>query len=216
MNIRNVVSWLFSLAMIGAGLALVTLFFAGQLSLLSNEGSGAKPGPGGAGPIVSGREGAVDKEFAGNGGEAASAPEDKTLKLTIPKMSRIEKDTIPYTTGDDEPALKANAGIHLKGTGFPWEDEANVYIAGHRLGFPGTDSFLAFYDQQKLQNGDEIYVTDSEGNRYTYRVFEEFVVQPEDLYVTEPVEGKNILTLQTCTLPNYTERLVTRAELVDA
>ncbi len=214
MNIRNVVSWLFSLAMIGTGLALVTLFFAGQLSLLSSAGD--EPGPGGTGPIISGGEGAAEKKSAGNREEADAAPEDKTLKLTIPKMGRIEKDTIPYTTGDDEPALKANAGIHLKGTGFPWEDEANVYIAGHRLGFPGTDSFLAFYDQQKLQNGDEIYVTDSEGNRYTYRVFEEFVVQPEDLYVTEPVEGKNILTLQTCTLPNYTERLVTRAELVDA
>lgn len=216
MNIRNVVSWLFSLAMIGAGLALVTLFFAGQLSLLSNAGSREEPGPEGTGPIISGSESTAEKEPTGERGETGAAPEDKTLTLTVPKMGRIEKDTVPYTTGDDGPALKANAGIHLKGTGFPWEDEANVYIAGHRLGFPGTDSFLAFYDQQKLENGDEIYVTDSEGNRYTYRVFEEFVVQPEDVYVTEPVEGKNILTLQTCTLPNYTERLVTRAELVDA
>ena len=99
-------------------------------------------------------------------------------------MSRIGDDTIPYTTGDDEAALKASASVHLKGTGFPWGEEANVYIAGHRIGFPGTDSFLAFHDQQKLENGDEIYITDSEGNRYTNRVFEEFVVQPEDVYVT--------------------------------
>lgn len=212
MNVRNVVSWLFSLAMIGTGLALVTVFFAGQLSLLSN--AGGEPGSGTTGPVISGSQDPAGKEPSGDRGELA--PEDKTLKITIPKMSRIENDTIPYTTGDDEAALKANAGIHLKGTGFPWEDEANVYIAGHRLGFPGTDSFLAFYDQQKLENGDEIYVTDAEGNRYTYRVFEEFVVQPEDVYVTQPVEGKNVLTLQTCTLPNYSERLITRAELVDA
>jgi sortase A len=26
---------------------------------------------------------------------------------------------------------------HIKHTGFPWEEEANVYIAGHRLGYEG-------------------------------------------------------------------------------
>lgn len=40
-------------------------------------------------------------------------------------------------------------------------------------------------------------------------------VEPTDLFVTKPVEGKNILTLQTCTLPDYTKRLITRAELVE-
>lgn len=57
-------------------------------------------------------------------------------------------------------------------------------------------------------------MTDSEGRRYTYRVFEEFVVQPADVWVTEPVDGKSVLTLQTCTLPSYQDRLITRAELV--
>jgi sortase A len=30
-----------------------------------------------------------------------------------------------------------------------------------------------------------------------------------------PVEGKNIVSLQTCTLPDYTLRLIVRAELKD-
>jgi sortase A len=31
--------------------------------------------------------------------------------------------------------------------------------------------------------------------------------------VLAPVDGKNIVTLQTCTLPDYTNRLLVRGEL---
>jgi sortase A len=117
-------------------------------------------------------------------------PEDKTLTVTVPKMSRFKNDKVPDAAGSDEEALKNNAAIHLRGTGFPWQEEANVYLAGHRLGYPGTESFLAFFDQNKLEEGDEIYVTDSEGRKYTYRVFRSFVTEPTDLSVTEPIEGR--------------------------
>lgn len=50
--------------------------------------------------------------------------------------------------------------------------------------------------------------------RYAYRVFENKVVGPKALSVTEPLEGRNIVSLQTCTLPDYRQRLVVRAELV--
>ena len=144
---------------------------------------------------------------------AAEVPEDVTLKLTVPKMNQIKDDTIPYTTGDDEEALKNHAGIHLEGTGHPWEEEANVYIAGHRLGYPNTDSWLAFWDIDALEDGDEVLITDANGTEYRYEVFEELVVAPTDLYVTEPLEGRNIVSLQSCTLPDYSERVIVRAEL---
>ncbi|QIN77786.1 sortase [Rubrobacter marinus] len=143
----------------------------------------------------------------------AEVPEDKTLRLTIPKMARIEDDVIPTTAGDDEAALKDHAAIHLEGTGYPWEEEANVYVAGHRLGYPNTDSFLAFWDLDALENGDRIRVKDANGKEYVYEVFKEFDVAPTDLYVLDPVAGKNVLTLQTCTLPDYSRRLIVQAEL---
>ena len=146
---------------------------------------------------------------------SAQAPADKTLKLTVPKMERIQEDVVPTTVGDDEGALRDYVGIHLEGTGFPWEDEANVYIAGHRLGYPGTDSFLAFYDLDNVQEGDQITVTDANGKQYNYQVFKSFVVAPTDLYVTESLEGRNVVTLQTCTLPDYSDRLIVQAELQD-
>ena len=145
---------------------------------------------------------------------AVQVPEDKSIWITVPSMGRVEDDLVPSAPGDDEEKLKYNAGIHLEGTGFPWEKEANVYIAGHRLGYPGTNSWLTFYDLNKVDVGDEIYLTDALGRSYTYKVFKDFVVGPADLHVTRPVRGKNIVTLQTCTLPDYSERLIIQAERV--
>ena len=146
----------------------------------------------------------------------AQAPADKTLKLTVPAMEHIQDDVIPTTVGDDENALRDYAAIHLDGTGFPWEDEANVYIAGHRLGYPGTESFLTFWDLDSVQEGDEIDLSDANGKQYVYEVFKVFEVTPTDLHVAEPIEGRNLVTLQTCTLPDYINRLIVQAELKDS
>ena len=70
--------------------------------------------------------------------------------------------------------------VHVRGTGFPWQRQANVYIAGHRVGYPGTKSNLVFWDLNKLQKGDEILLTDSDGTRYTYKVFEKRIISPHD------------------------------------
>jgi sortase A len=40
------------------------------------------------------------------------------------------------------------------------------------------------------------------------------VLGPDDASATKPVAGKNVVSLQTCTLPNYKDRLIVRAELV--
>ncbi|WP_273845968.1 sortase [Rubrobacter calidifluminis] len=141
-------------------------------------------------------------------------PEDKTLHLTIPAMSRVRDAVVPTARSTNGQALNNHVAIHIKGTGFPWQKGANVYIAGHRLGYVGTRSLLAFYDLNNLKKGDIVYVTDANGNRYIYRVYRKFAVYPTETWVTRPVRGKSILTLQSCTLPNYTERLIVRAQLI--
>ena len=140
------------------------------------------------------------------------APDNSTLKITVPEMQRVSNVPVYDGTATDEAALHDGA-LHLRGTGFPWQQGANIYIAGHRLGFPGTKSYLVFWDLDKLENGDEVILTDANGTRYTYEVFKEFVVDPGDTHVTQPVAGRNIVTLQTCTLPDYSQRLIVQAEL---
>jgi sortase A len=146
---------------------------------------------------------------------AVEPPSKDMMKLTVPKMERIENDEIPTGLGTDETLFHDYAGVHLKHTGFPWEKEANVYIAGHRLGYEGTNSHLAFWDLNKLEEGDEFYIIDSEGRKYTYEVYRKFIATPDNLQVLYPVDGKNIVTLQTCTLPDYVDRLLVRGELKD-
>ncbi len=161
---------------------------------------------------------APDQGAKDSGEQAAAAvepPSNDMMKLTVPKMERIENDEIPTGLGTDETLFHDYAGVHIKHTGYPWEEEANVYIAGHRLGYENTNSYLAFWDLNKLENGDEFYITDSEGRKYTYVVFKKFIATPDNLSVLNPVEGKNIVTLQTCTLPDYTNRLLVRGELKD-
>ena len=201
---RSVVSWVLSLVMIVAGVALIASFFlAGRLDSTATNSDD----PGGFNvPKLE----TTEDESTTNAG-----PKDKTLELTVPAMARIEDDAIPSTVGSDEEALKKHAAIHLEGTGFPWQETANVYIAGHRLGFPNTESWLTFWDLNKVDVGDEVFVTDATGTEYTYRVYKEFTVGPSNVSVTDVEPGKNILTLQTCTLPDYSQRLIIQAELVD-
>jgi len=146
---------------------------------------------------------------------ALEPPQDKTLELTVPAMKEIKDDTIPTGLGNDETLFRDYAGVHLGGTGFPWQRTANVYIAGHRIGFPGTDSNLAFYDLEDLKKGDKVYLKDADGREYTYRVFKKLIVEPTDLSVLMPLKGKNIVSLQTCTLPDYTKRVIYQAELTN-
>jgi len=154
----------------------------------------------------------VDARILGNALGSTPPPENGSLKLTVPEMKRV-KNTPVYTAAiDDEAKLDAGA-IRVKGTGLPWQKEANVYIAGHRLGYPNTGSFLLFYDLNKLENGDKVILKDTEGRRYVYRVFDVMVVDPSNLSVLKPIDGKNIVSLQACTLPDYSKRLIVRAEL---
>ena len=147
-------------------------------------------------------------------GGSLPAPKNESLRLTVPKMQRVKNVPVYTAAANDTAKLDAGA-IHLKNTGYPWESGTNVYIAGHRLGYARTGSFLLFYDLNKLQYGDKVLLKDTEGRRYIYQVFDEIVVDPSDLSVTEPVAGKSIISLQACTLPDYSHRLIVQAELID-
>ncbi|MGH3086956.1 MAG: class E sortase [Rubrobacteraceae bacterium] len=150
----------------------------------------------------------------GAGDFLADAPKNETLRLSVPKMKRV-KNVPVYTAASDNDAALDSGAIHVRGTGFPWENEANVYIAGHRLGYPNTGSFLVFYDLHELNDGDNVVLRDADGRKYQYKVFNEVVAEPDQTSMIEPVAGKNIVSLQACTLPNYSKRLIIQAELVE-
>jgi sortase A len=146
-------------------------------------------------------------------GPQAKTPESKRLELTVPALDRV--DGVPVYDAPESGYEKAlhDGVVHVRGTGFPWQDVANVYIAGHRVGYPGTKSNLVFWDLDKLEKGDEIFLTDADGTSYTYEVFEKRVISPHTVSIMRPTKGKNIISLQTCTLPDYSHRLIVQGEL---
>ncbi|MGH3144406.1 MAG: sortase [Rubrobacter sp.] len=148
-------------------------------------------------------------------GPRAEAPKDEALELTVPDMKRVEGVPVYDVAPSGYDKALHDGTAHVRGTGMPWQRQANVYIAGHRIGFPTTRSHLVFWDLHKLEDGDEVILTDANGTRYTYEVFEQFVVEPDDASVLRTLPGRNIVSLQTCTLPDYKERLIVQAELKD-
>jgi sortase A len=134
------------------------------------------------------------------------------MSLTVEGIGLYD---VPVINENSQQALD-NGVIHLPQTPMPWEerDQKNVYLAGHRLGWEGTGSRLVFYNLDKLREGDTIVLEDSLGEPYEYRVSEVFVVDPNTDWVVDPVRGRDMVTLQTCTFPDLLNRLIVRADRV--
>ena len=120
-------------------------------------------------------------------------PDDPAMFLSVPKL-----DIIDALVLDGEAGLELGAQ-HLEGAGYPWLPGSNTYIAGHRVGFPGTGSDHIFYSLPAMAEGDEITLRDTLGQEYTYEVTEIFAVTPFDVWVADPVAGKDVISLQVCT-----------------
>jgi sortase A len=106
--------------------------------------------------------------------------------------------------------------VRMPETSLPWDASAqrNVFVAGHYLGLPETQSRMVFYNLDKLKSGDEMVLKDNLGQTYKYRVSEKFAAGPEDSWVMGEVRGRDMLTLQTCIPPDFGKRLVVRADRV--
>jgi sortase A len=143
-----------------------------------------------------------------SGGENASA----AMKITVPRLG-LKDVAVP--TGSKQADLDREGILRLRGSGLPWIAGSNTFIAGHALGFPRTRVPYVFYKLNKMKPGDEIFVEDKEGQEYTFRVYDLMTVEPNDYWTTNPVEGKTVISLQSCTpIPTFENRLIVRGELV--
>jgi sortase A len=106
--------------------------------------------------------------------------------------------------------------IPVPQTPMPWEERAqkNVYLVGHRLGYPGTGSRLVFYNPDKRARSDSVVLKEGSGNAHEHRVSEAFVVEPNDDWVADPARERDMVTPQTCTMPDFENGLIVRADRV--
>src|SRR3954453_20038957 len=141
-----------------------------------------------------------------------SPPRDSALSLTVGAIGLYE---VPVINSSDPAALDRGV-IHFPQTPMPWEQrpQKNVYLAGHRLGWPGTGSRLVFYNLNRLTKGNSIVLKDGAGDTYECRVSKVFVVDPNAEWAVQPVRGRDMVTFQTCTFPDLKNRLIVRADPV--
>ena len=137
-------------------------------------------------------------------------PASGTLSLTVPGAGIYNAPVIDSVA---ESVLSQGAG-KMPGTGFPWQPGANTYIAGHVYGYEGTGSWQLFAGLPNLGAGSEILLTDANGTTYTYQVTETLVVAPTDVWVADPIPGQTTVSLQTCTGPGWSQRMIVRGVMV--
>lgn len=125
--------------------------------------------------------------------------------VSIPKIDI----NLMLVEGVTRQALKFAVG-HMPGTAMPGE-VGNSALAGHR-----SYTFGEYFNRlDEVEVGDEIQITRGK-ETYTYKVYESFLVEPTEVWVTEPIENKKIVTLITChPVVKATHRLIVRGELVE-
>jgi sortase A len=122
--------------------------------------------------------------------------------LVIPEIG-VDKYVVQ---GIGEQDLRRGPG-HYPETVLPGE-LGNAAIAGHR-----TTYGAPFFDLDRMKAGDDIFLTDTAGRRWDYKVDRSFVVSPNDVSVLDPTPFAQ-LTLTTCN-PRFsaTNRLIVTARL---
>jgi sortase A len=123
--------------------------------------------------------------------------------LDIPKLSR----NLPIIEGTDGEELKKGVG-HYSTTKFPDQSD-QIFLAGHR------DS--VFRNLGDLENGDILNVKMKTGT-FTYKIFNSYITDENDLTVIRSTSPIEILTLSTCypfnIVGNSTERYILEAKRV--
>lgn len=100
-------------------------------------------------------------------------------------------------------------------------DPGNAVMAGHVDGLSGP---AVFYELNKVKKGDQIHITDSEGQQLTFAVLKKKTYLPDEAPLMEIFgeHKKSRLNLITCTgsfnrkIGHYEERLVVYTELVES
>lgn len=125
-------------------------------------------------------------------------------RVTVPsiKLDQTLKSTL------DESVLQTGLG-HLEGSSLPVGGvNTHAVIGGHR----GLATAVGFTNLDKVSVGDDVII-ESLGEVLAYKVTKTEVVEPGEAQVQPIIEGKDIVTLITCTpIGLNTQRIVVTAE----
>lgn len=107
---------------------------------------------------------------------------------------QIPKTKVKYPIVDSTSSNAMDVAIvMLYGPGL--NEKGNTVIVGHNYRNGGF-----FGNNKKLEAGDKIYITDSEGNKVEYTIYNKYMTTDSDFsYATRNTNGKREISLSTCT-----------------
>ncbi len=146
-------------------------------------------------------------------GSGRALPQNYLDVLAIePAMSVIKIPAIdvelPVYHGSSDEVLQKGVG-HLENSAVPIGGEGNHTVLTGHTGLPSAKMFTDLID---LKKGDQFYI-DVLGEELIYEVDQIKVVEPKDISSLVPVEGKDYMTLVTCTPYGVnSHRLLVRGE----
>lgn len=114
------------------------------------------------------------------------------MKLVV--VEGAKKENLRATIGH----MEETAAIGGKG---------NCVLAGHRGGYYGE----FFKNIHLLEEGDIVTVADIHNQTYQYKVYEQFIVDPTEVWICNPIEREDTLTLLSCE-DNGTRRIIVRCK----
>lgn len=134
-------------------------------------------------------------------GDVIGILEIPKLKLEVPIAEGADEENIRFAVGH----LPSSSSIHRLG-----EKDNNFAIAGHR-----SYTYGKFFNRlDELDEGNELTVF-AQNKVFKYRVFDKKIVEPTNVEVVYPIEGKSVVTLITCHPPySDKQRLIVTGELV--
>lgn len=135
----------------------------------------------------------IEEANTGNNGNGSKTK--KTYKgYVVNGTMEIPKTNFKYPVLEkvSKKSIETSVAI-LYGSGL--NQSGNTVIIGHNY-----RNGLFFSNNKKLNNGDKIYITDYEGKKITYTIYNKFETTPEDTsFYQRDTNGKAEITLSTCT-----------------
>lgn len=128
-----------------------------------------------------------------NGGSSTKTYKGFNVIGTI----EIPKTDVKYPVLQDPPTVKKleTAVVALYPQNAVLNTVGNVVIVGHNY-----RNGLFFSNNKKLSNGDKIYITDLNGNKVTYTIYNIFQAAENDTsFYNRDTDGAMEITLSTCT-----------------
>lgn len=129
------------------------------------------------------------------GYEVKGTIEIPRTKVNYPILNAITKKSL-------------NVAIGLVPYGPGINEVGNTILYGHNF---RNGTF--FSNNKKLQNGDEVIITDQKGEKVTYVIYDMFQTTANDAeYMTRDTQGRREISLQTCTDDSKNRLIILAAE----